>query len=217
MAKQLTDRLVKALGPPAKGNRIAYDGEVKGFGVRVTAGGAKAFILNYRRKADGLERRYTIGTYPDWSVAAARSEASRLRRDVDLGLDPVGEHKSARAAATVADLCDRFEAEYLPRKRPSTQKTYKAQIKSAVRPKLGRKKVAGVSFDDIDALHRELSERGLYRANRVIALVSRMFTMAIRWKMRPDNPVRGIERNSEGKRKRYLSPDDPAGASPGPA
>jgi integrase len=40
----------------------------------------------------------------------------------------------------------------------------------------------------------------------VLALLSRMFTMAIRWGMRPDNPVRGIERNTEGKRQRYASP-----------
>jgi integrase len=33
-----------------------------------------------------------------------------------------------------------------------------------------------------------------------------MFNLAIRWKWRTDNPCRGIERNQEQKRKRYLSP-----------
>jgi integrase len=65
-----------------------------------------------------------------------------------------------------------------------------------------------VNFSDIDALQRELSKRGPYRANRVVALVSRMFTMAVKWRMRPDNPVKGIERNDEDKRKRYLSPSE---------
>ncbi len=73
MAKKITDKLVKELEAPETSNRIVYDTDIKGFGVRATASGAKAFILNYR--ASGRERRYTIGAYPDWSVAAAREEA----------------------------------------------------------------------------------------------------------------------------------------------
>ena len=59
MPIRITDKLVKDLSSPAKGNIITYDTEVKGFGVRVTAAGARAFILNYR--AGGVERRITIG------------------------------------------------------------------------------------------------------------------------------------------------------------
>jgi integrase len=35
-----------------------------------------------------------------------------------------------------------------------------------------------------------------------------MLTLAIRWGWRPDNPVRGIERNQEQKRHRYFSGDE---------
>jgi hypothetical protein len=49
---RLTDKIVKALPVPERGNKITYDDEPKGFGCRVTAAGARAFILNYRRKAD---------------------------------------------------------------------------------------------------------------------------------------------------------------------
>ena len=62
MAERLTDGSVRRLPAPLNGNRIAYDEEVKGFGVRVTAAGAKAFILNYR--AEGRERRITLGSFP---------------------------------------------------------------------------------------------------------------------------------------------------------
>src|SRR5260370_27267333 len=85
MSHKLTDKIVRTLQPPTCSNRITYDSEVAGFGVRVTAGGAVAFVLNYRRKADGLERRYTIGAFPDWSVAAARERAKELKRHIDSG------------------------------------------------------------------------------------------------------------------------------------
>jgi hypothetical protein len=48
----LTDRIVRELPAPARGAKITYDGgdprrRVSGFGVRVTAAGQRAFILNY--------------------------------------------------------------------------------------------------------------------------------------------------------------------------
>ena len=154
MAIRLTDRIVKGLPAPASGNRVYYDDLVKGFGCRVTAAGARGFILNYRRKADGLERRKTIGSVPEWTVASAREEAKRLKREIDGGADPVGENREARDAATVNDLCDRFTQEIIPRKRPLTQRDYRRHIAVAVRPALGRMKVAAVSYADVDAWHR---------------------------------------------------------------
>jgi integrase len=69
-------------------------------------------------------------------------------------------------------------------------------------------KVAAVSIADVDAWHRKMSKRAPYHANRALALLSRMFSMAIRWGLRTDNPCKGIERNQEHKRRRYLSTDE---------
>jgi integrase len=207
-ATKLTDAIIKQLPTPAAGKKITYDSTVAGFGCCVYASGARTFIVNYRTRSR-RERRITIGSFPDWNTAAARGEAAELKKVVDRGGDPLGDIKAARAAPTVADLCDRFLAEYLPRKRPSTQRTYRLQIENEIRPALGRLKVAEAAFGDIDGLHRRINARGTpYRANRVIALVSRMFTLAVRWQWRADNPCRGVERNVEHKRRRYLSADE---------
>ena len=72
-----TDRAVKALQAPERGNRTAWDSELRGFGVRTTAAGAKSFVLNYR--SGGRERRLTIGSYPDWPLAKAREQARALK------------------------------------------------------------------------------------------------------------------------------------------
>jgi integrase len=207
MATKLTDGIVKSLPAPESGEQITYDVDIKGFGVRVTARGARSFLLNYRTRL-GRERRFTIGSFPDWKTAAARTEAAELKKLIDRGGDPLGEIQAKRAAPTMAALCDRFETEYLPRKRPSTQKSYRQQIAAEIRPALGRLKVAEVTFADVDAVHRAISRRAPYRANRCVALLSRMFSMAIRWHLRTDNPCKGIERNQEHKRRRYLSAEE---------
>jgi len=202
---RLTDAIVKRLPAPPKGNRIYYDQDVGGFGCRVTAAGSRAFVLTYWTRV-GRQRRFTIGGFPDWSTAAARDEARRLKQLIDQGGDPLAELEAERGAPSVADLCDRFEAEHLPRKRPATQAEYRRQIARDVRPVLGGRKVAEVAWADIDALHRKMTKAGRpYQANRTVALLSKMFSLAIQWRMRPDNPCKGIERNQETKRKRYLN------------
>jgi integrase len=208
MAQKLTDKMVRALPAPERGNQITYDTEVKGFGARVTAAGAIAFVLNYRRKADGLERRYTIGAFPDWSVSAAREEAKRLKRHVDGGGDPVGEHVADRSAPTVADLCVRFLDEHVPKLRAHTQVDYRSIVRNDIEPALGKLKVAAVDFEHVERLHAKISKRAPIRANRVHAVLTTMFGLAVRWKLRTDNPCRGVKRNYEAGRQRYLKPEE---------
>ncbi len=208
--QHLTDALVKRLPPPARGQALFWDDSVAGYGCRVTAAGARSYIFNYRVKDTSQERRKTIGATSSWSASAARDEAKRLRRIVDGGGDPLGDDQEQREAKTVADLIEKFEKQYLPRKRPSTARSYKGMLKKHIKPHFGKyTKAADVKFDDIDKLHRKVTESGsTYVANRVVALCSKMFSLAVKWEMRTDNPCKGVERNAETKRKRYLNADE---------
>src|SRR5262249_2660520 len=126
-------------------------------------------------------------------------------RAIDGGADPVGEQEENRAAPIVADLCARFERDYLTRKRPSTQRVYRQQIQTDILPALGKTKVAAVSHADADRFHHRPSARAPTHANRTLAVLSRMFSLAVRWGWRGDNPCKGVERNQENKRHRYLT------------
>lgn len=212
MAEKLTDTLVKNLPLPDKGQRITYDLDVKGFGVRVTTAGARSFILNYRTRS-GRERRITIGSYPDWKTAAARAEATELKKRNDRGDDPMAEVEADRNAKTVADLCERFQQDHINSKvRPSTQSDYEAIIRREILPRMKHLKVAEVTFSDVDDVHRKITKRGAtYLANRTVAILSKMFSLAQKWGWRDNasgNPARGIERNQEVKRHRYLTPKE---------
>jgi integrase len=204
---KLTDKIIKALPAPERGNRIVYD-DVAGFGIRVTSGGAKAFVLNYY--ASGRERRYTIGRYPDWPLATARAEAKRLKLELRAnGTDPLARLELERGAPTVARLCARYLEEHATKNRPSSQEDAARVVRLFVLPAFAHKKVAEITFADCDGLHRKITRRGTkHRANRVIALLSKMFNLSIRWGWRLDNPCKGIERNPEAKRVRYLSADE---------
>jgi integrase len=206
---RLTDAIVKRLPPPATGKQITPDGEVAGFGIRVTANGARSYVLRYTTRA-GRERTYTIGDASVWRTADARAKARELRREIEDGGDPLGAIEEERAAPTIADLVERFRAEHLPRKRPGTARDYEYLIRLHIEPHFGQHtKVADVRFEDVDALHRKITKSGsTYAANRTVAVLSKMFALAVRWHMRETNPAKGIERNKEYHRRRYLSGDE---------
>jgi integrase len=212
MAHRLTDNLVLNLTPPDHGNRIVYDDNAKasGFGIRITAAGARAFIIRYRVRGTGQQRTYTIGKYPSWQVAAARDKAKELRRDIDDGGDPLGDIEQDRAAPTMVDLIRRFGEEHLPRKRARTARAYQFILRNHIEPHFGpHMKVADVRFADCDALHRKITKAGhSYAANRCKAVLSKMFKLAERWGWCSDNPARHIESNIEAKRKRYMTTDE---------
>ena len=119
MAERLTEIRARKELAPARGQTILWDSDVKGFALRVTPGGAKSFLLDYR--VDGRQRRITIGSFPDWSVQAARTAAKKLKQEVDSGRDPMGQRHADRIAprsrmsgnATRPNTCP--ERPYAPR------------------------------------------------------------------------------------------------------
>jgi integrase len=202
---RLTDASVKRLPVPATGNKAYFDDRLAGFGCTVTKAGHRSFFLNYVSRAK--ERRFTIGSTVEWKAAAARGEAARLKDQLRVnGTDPLAELRAERADPLVSDLCARYVEQHLPKKRARSAADDVSMIKNYVLPSLGPMKVAEVSFSDIDGLHRRITKRGTpARANRVFSLLSKEFSLAIKWGWRSDNPCKGVEKNPENKRERFLT------------
>jgi integrase len=205
MPEKLTEAAARKALPPVRGQSMLWDAEVKGFALRVTPGGAKSFVLDYR--AEGRQRRITIGAWPDWTVAAARQTAKDMKREVDLGHDPMGERQAQREAPTVQEMWDRYAREHLPKKAERSQADERMMWEKIILPRFGKMKVAQITHDDVDALHRDITDiRGTpVRANRTVEVLRKAFNLAIRWKWRDDNPASGVRRNQEEKRNRYLN------------
>jgi integrase len=205
MPERLTDVVVRNAEPPDHGQRFIWDTEIKRFALRVTARGAKSFVLDYRVK--GLQRRITIGSYPDWKVAAARNEAKAMKREVDRGGDPMGERHEEATAPTVRALWDRYERNHLPTKAARTQADERAMWQKLILPALGTTRVSDVTHEDIEALHHQITNKRNtpIRANRTVEVFRKALNLAIRWGWRTDNPAKGVRRNPEEKRTRYLS------------
>lgn len=195
----LTDAVVRSYPVPRGGSCIYYDDAIPGFGVRITPKGTRSFVLNYRTKS-GRERRCTIGRFGVWGSAKARQEAARLRREIDMGGDPLADIHLQRNAPTMAELFERFDREHLPKLKKTTASDYRSIWRTHIGPAMGHLKVHEVQLAEASALHRKITKAGhSYQANRVVALLSKMFNIAIRWGWRADNPASAVERNHEPK------------------
>jgi integrase len=99
---------------------------------------------------------------------------------------------------------DYLERHAIPKKRARSIRNDRSMIDRIILPRLGGKKVHAVQLREVQALHVAMKDTP-YQANRVLALLSKMFSLAVKWGWRMDNPAKGIERYQEERRERWLS------------
>lgn len=206
---KLTKRSVESFKSGGRAPVVRYDDKLAGFGVRVMPSGRRFYFVRYRNKY-GRSRWFTIGEHGKITVAAARTRAKQIFQAVVDGADPSSEREAFRAAPTVNDLLDRYIADHVEqRNRPTTQASFKGVVERDIRPALGPLKVAAVTRQDVDKLHRAKAATPR-QANLIVAICSRAFSLAELWEMRPEgsNPCSKIERYPENHRERFLSADE---------
>jgi integrase len=209
---RLTKSRVDGLWPPEAGHRVYWDDRLVGFGVRVSARGRRSYFIQ-SRLPNGRQISVTLGAHGQMTCEQARDLATQMLAKARAGIDPADERRAARraehdrrAAPTMNELAERYLTEHAEqKKRPGSIRADKSLLKTIVLPALGRKRVADVTPADIERLHRA-HRQSPYAANRALALLSKIFSLATRWDLRGDNPCKGIERYQEVKRQRYLTP-----------
>src|SRR5689334_15491072 len=176
--ESLSEETIKRLAAPAKGNCIIYFAGAtiqgakapRGFGVRVTASGARAFILNYRLR--GREHRFTIGAWPDWSALKAAREARNLRQRIDRGENPLDDRAPVPQTKTVSKVLDDFVTRYVRNKeRPLRSADHiESAFDRLVKPRIGKLGVYEVRRSHIaEMLDRIEDEAGPVMADRTRA------------------------------------------------
>ena len=199
---RITKQTVDGMTP----DTVMWDSDLTGFGVRCRATGACHYFLKYRAK--GRQRWITIGRHgAPWTPHTARQEGRRLLGEVAAGRDPAATRDRDNAAPTVRDLAHRFLQEHVQAKRkPSTAREYRRLLNKVILPSLGNRRATEVERSDIAQLHHKMGKTP-YQANRVLALLSKLFNWAELHGYRPDgsNPCRHVERYREKNRERFLS------------
>jgi integrase len=202
-AIKLTKRVLDATRCPTKGREFLRDADLPGFGVRLTKRD-KVFILEKRVR--GRMRRLTIGAYGALTLEQARARALALTGEIIDGQDPADARQATREELTFGELAELYLTRHAPRKR--TAQNDRNMLTRYLEPWRTRR-LSSLSRKDVALLHSRMGETTPYAANRVVALIRKMFNLAHLWGVYAgENPGTGIELFPEEKRDRFVQPHE---------
>lgn len=196
----------------AKPGDILNDDKIRGLHLRCFPK-RKVFYLSYRTRDGRHQRRPKVGDLGVVTLAQARTIAKELLEQVAAGRDPMVDRKTRRQALTVDELCDRYlthiRTDPKDKKKPKSIREDEKLINGRIRGRWGRRSAQDVGREDIETLHKEMASTP-FLANRTLSLLSRMFNLAEKWRVRSEhsNPCRLIDKYPERKRKRLMTGDE---------
>ena len=129
---------------------------------------------------------------------------------VAMGGDPAADVAGKRAALTFKAVVDLFLEEHVSAKRKSsTAVGYASLLATYAVPALGNRKADAITRAEIAHLHDQLKDKP-YQANRLLAVISSLYTFAERRGLVPEsrNPAKKIEKFPEERRERFLTPGE---------
>ena len=196
----LTQKVLESLSPKEKPH-IVRDDEIKGLIVKIYPTGTMTFFLNVRvgRTVD----MFKIGQWPDLNVAKAREKARKMRGDLAQGKNPKAEK---REGITLGEFFEVYMNRHGNEKKSA--KEYRSLYRQHLEP-WKNYPLQGITRHKIESLHRKAGQETPVRANRLLALLSSIFTQASLWgHHRGENPCRGIRKFKEVSRERFLSGEE---------
>ena len=210
MRVNFTKEALEALKPGPKRYDVHDSGPkaARGLCVTVTPAGAKSYYLI--RKLGGRTERIRIEAVGNMAPEIARKRATALNNEIGEGRNPAEARRGRRAEPTVAEVWKLYLAH---NKQPSTGRKSIAEDEWRYKRHLeqwANRKLLGLTRGDVARMHATVTkDSGPVAANRAIALLSSIFGWWGRTIGRDlPNPCRGVKRNDEASRERYLLPDE---------
>lgn len=204
----LNSRFLKNLKLPAEGRVQYYDTHTTGLVLRVSSSGAMTWSVEYRVNGNPLKRRWTIGTIKQFGLAEARQKAQEAITAAAKGEDPAGAKQINRQAPTFEE----FAEDYLTRHASQKKSGFKDRqiIEANLTPEWGRRKAADIKRRDVIEILDKIKDRGApIMANRVLALVRKMYNWGLSRDIVELNPCAAVKAPAKENRKdRVLSADE---------
>lgn len=219
--KKLTVPSVKAANPRPDRDVLVWDTELKNFLLQVRPSGRKAFYVQYRNER-GRQRRFKLGSFPSLTPEKARREAIKRLGEVEGEIDIQYQRQKRRKAREVGMSRVETWSELFTYRLNSyaivknrTWRDDQRRFEKEIEPAIGHLKLGDArKQDDFLPLYLKVwNERGGYEAERMRALVSALYNLAVNCEFLPKdapNPAKlsKVERFEEKPREEPVREDD---------
>lgn len=209
--QKLTKTLLAGLAVPAAGKRqVIYDTETPKLAMRITHTGVRAFYVV--KRMGGTMVWLKLGTFPDMTCEQARKEADKVLGEFAKGENPAAVKRAVKKELTFGEAFNDFLAR--KRKRDGsplsdkTKKDYKDLLRLYLDGIEG-KRLSVIERTEIKAIHARTTKKSAAQADRVVAVVSAVFTFMLAHEhFSGQNPATRIQKNPAPSRDRFLQADE---------
>lgn len=204
---RFSDFRLKQLPVPSEGKRENWFSEGGGLYIKVTPKGKKTWYFIY--SFEGRQDRIRLGAYPGISLSGARQRAFELSNVVSQGNDPKIENTAVGDVLTVSSLAHEYIENYAKPRKKAWKEDCRI-IERYVLPLISARNIREIGKADISFLLEPIINRGaLTQADRVRAVLSKMFNFAVDREYIVGSPVAGIKPCAKKvSRDNYLTPED---------
>ncbi|MEX0963812.1 MAG: integrase family protein [Pseudohongiellaceae bacterium] len=182
LTAKLTKTAVEGIKPIPGKQVVVFDSDLKGFGIRVSAGGTKTFFVQGRIRGNQQPVKATVGQFGTYTAEKARKQARDKLYAMSQGEDPRLSKEKQEAGHTFGDLMEAY-VKMLEDAEKSSARLVKNQIKKDIEgayPKLWKKAAAEITIDDVVTIIGKLNDEGSYRqADKIRSYIKTAFKKAI--------------------------------------
>lgn len=173
--RQLTELVVRNASPPESGQYVIWDKSLPGFGLRVSQGGTRSYVVMFYEGP--RKRRVTIGKYPALGLGEARAEAKRILAGVMLGTAPEMPSMAAPVLHFTAALDAFVETHCRRNNREATARETERLLRRHFEPKFGRMALGDITPQKISGLIDQLLHTP-GEANHAFSAIRKFFNWA---------------------------------------
>ena len=209
--QKLTKTLLAGLVAPAAGNRqVIYDTETPKLALRMTHTGVRAFYVV--KRLGGAMVWLKLGTFPDMTCEQARKEADKVLGEFAKGENPAAVKRAVKKELTFGEAVKDFLQRKRKRDGSSLSDKTKRDYTDLMRLYLASvadKRLSAIERTEIKAIHAKATKKSAAQADRVVALVSAVYTfMLAHERFSGQNPAARIQKNPAPSRDRFLQADE---------
>jgi integrase len=184
---------LRTVQPPASGTTTLWDGTLKHFGIRISQGGAKSFIVLL-----GSGQRQAIGRYPTITLAQARDKAKAILAERTLGKH---RPRSVSWKQAVEEYLDWVKEN----RRPHTHHEYARTLNSYF--PFGGTKLPDITKAEVNKKLAKLKDTPSQKAHAAVYLKV-FFNWAIGQEYLETNPLQHYKQGKKARRKRVLTDEE---------
>jgi integrase len=191
----LTDSAIRALKPRDAVYKVADE---KGLYLMVTPAGGKLWKLKFRNGA-GIEKKLSLGAYPDLGLKDAREAREQARSALAKGADPAEKKQSDKRAAKI-NAENTFSAVakvYIEKNRSDGKAdatvTKREWFLGIVERPLGNRPIADIQpYEILDAVRPFERAKNHEKAHRTLQFIGQVFRFAVANQLAPRDPTRDL-------------------------